>query len=264
MLEIKNITKTFNLTGNIEDKKTALDNVSITVNDGDFITIIGGNGSGKSTLMNIIAGVFPPDSGNIILDGLDLTKLSEHKRAAYLGRVFQDPMLGSASNMSALENLEIAYRRGQRQRLVWGFKQEHKELFEKELAKFDLGLEKRLDQKVGMMSGGQRQALTLLMATIKKPKLLLLDEHTAALDPKTADKVLGFTDKIVKEHNLTTLMITHNMADAIHYGNRLIMLNEGKIILDVANEEKEKLTVEQLLLRFKENKNVLDDKLVLG
>ena len=265
MLEIKNITKVFNLTGNDEDKKIALNDVSITINDGDFITIIGGNGSGKSTLMNIIAGVFPPDSGDIILDGVSLNKLSEYKRAKYLGRVFQDPMLGTASNMSVLENLEIAYRRGNRQRLVWGFKKEHVKIFEQELIKFDLGLEQRLGQKVGLLSGGQRQALTLLMATIKKPKLLLLDEHTAALDPKTADKVLVFTDKIVKEHNLTTLMITHNMADALHYGNRLIMLNEGKVILDVANEEKSKLTVEALLSIFKESKNVvLDDKMILG
>ena len=265
MLEIKNVTKIFNLTGNVEDKKVALDNVSLKVNDGDFITIIGGNGSGKSTLMNLIAGVFLPDSGNIILDGEELTKLSEHKRAKYLGRVFQDPKQGTAANMSMLENLEIAYRRGERQRLVWGFKQEHKKIFESELAKFDLGLENRLEQKVGMMSGGQRQALTLLMATIKKPKLLLLDEHTAALDPKTADKVLMFTDKIVKENNLTTLMITHNMKDALTYGNRLVMLNEGKIILDVAKEEKDKLTVEDLLARFKASKDiVLDDKMILG
>lgn len=264
MLAIKNTTKIFNLTGNIEDKKVALDNISLTIKDGDFVTIIGGNGSGKSTLMNIIAGVFPPDSGTIMLDDVELTKLSEYKRAKFLGRVFQDPMLGTAANMSVLENLEIALRRGNKQRLVWGFKQEHKELFIKELTKFDLGLETRLNQKVGMMSGGQRQALTLLMATIQKPKLLLLDEHTAALDPKTTDKVLKFTDKIVKEHNLTTLMITHNMQDALSYGNRLIMLNEGHIILDVEGEEKKQLTVEQLLSIFKENKNILDDKLILG
>lgn len=252
MLEIKNITKTFNLTGNQEDKRIALDNISLTINDGEFVTIIGGNGSGKSTLMNIISGVLQPDEGQVFIDGVNVTKIKEHKRAKFLGRVFQDPMMGTAGDMSVLENMEIAYRRGKVHTLKWGFKKENKEIFKKELSRFDLGLETRLDQKVKLMSGGQRQALTLLMATMQKPSILLLDEHTAALDPKTAKKVLHLTRKIVEENQLTTLMITHNMRDALHYGNRLVMLHGGHILHDFSKEEKEKLQPEDLLKMFDE------------
>ena len=264
MLKINNVTKIFNLTGNKEDIKVALNDLSLTINDGDFITVIGGNGSGKSTLMNIISGTLKPDNGTIYLNDENITKLKEYKRAKYLGRVFQDPRVGSASNMSILENLEIAYRRGKRHGLKWGFKKENKELFIKELKDFDLNLENRLTQKVGLLSGGQRQALTLLMATLNKPQILLLDEHTAALDPKTAHKVLEITNKIVTENKLTTLMITHNMNDAIKYGNRLIMLDSGKIIFDVSGKEKENLTVEILLEKFKSTQNILTDKLILN
>lgn len=251
MLQIENVTKVFNLTGAKEDKRIALDNISLNIEDGEFVTVIGGNGSGKTTLMNIIAGVFKPDSGSIILNGKDITKESEYKRAQYLGRVFQDPMMGTAGDMSVLENLEIAYRRGNKHSpFKWGFKKANKAVFAEELERFGLGLETRLNQKVGLMSGGQRQALTLLMASLKKPEVLLLDEHTAALDPKTAKKVLQLTDKIVKENNLTTLMITHNMKDALTYGTRLIMFHSGHIILDVKGEEKSRLSVEDLLEKF--------------
>jgi len=252
MLQINNVTKVFNLTGNAEDKRVALDNVSLDVKEGEFVTIIGGNGSGKSTLMNIISGVLQPDVGNVIIDGMDVTKVPEHKRAKYIGRVFQDPMMGTAGDMSVLENLEIAIRRGNKHTLRWGFSAKNKELFIKELTGFDLGLETRLNQKVKLMSGGQRQALTLLMATLKRPSLLLLDEHTAALDPKTAKKVLLLTQKIVEENKLTTIMITHNMRDAITYGNRLIMLHGGHILFDVSGEEKAKLKPEDLLKKFDE------------
>ena len=329
MLELRNVTKTFNLTGNKEDLRVALDNITLQIESGEFVTVIGGNGSGKSTTMNIITGSLKPDSGQVLLNEVDVTKMNEHQRAAYFGHVFQDPMVGTCGDMSVLENLEIAYRRGRKHSpFLWGFKKSHKEEFIRELKRFDLGLEDRLDQKVGVMSGGQRQALTLLMATmrnkpthrmvkrdyikfsekdhdlakqefeevykkasleyknkkalIKKDKslsrenrkqklyeayqdfdreirqfdltkqILLLDEHTAALDPKTAKKVLELTDKIVHDNQMTTLMITHNMKDAITYGNRLIMFHLGHIIYDVRGEEKAKLTVEDLLKRFDE------------
>ena len=328
MLELRNVTKAFNLTGNKEDLRVALDHVNLQIESGEFVTIIGGNGSGKSTTMNIITGVLKPDSGQVLLNNVDVTKMDEHQRASYFGHVFQDPMMGTAGDMSVLENLEIAYRRGRKHSpFLWGFKKSHKEDFIRELKRFDLGLEGRLNQKVGVMSGGQRQALTLLMATMRnKPthrtvkrdyirfcekdpvvakkefedvynkalkvykakkaeikklplsfkekkekrivayeefdkeirqfdltkQILLLDEHTAALDPKTAKKVLELTDKIVKENQMTTLMITHNMKDAITYGNRLIMFHTGHIIFDVRGEEKAKLTVEDLLKKFDE------------
>ena len=327
MLELRNVTKSFNLTGNKEDLRIALDHINLQIESGEFVTIIGSNGSGKSTTMNIITGLTKPDEGKVLLNDVDITKMNEHQRAGWFGHVFQDPMMGTSGDMSVLENLEIAYRRGRRHSpFKWGFKKSHKAEFIKELKRFDLGLEDRLNQKVGVMSGGQRQALTLLMATIRnKPthkmvkkdyitfsekdhevakrefeevynpaledykkqvslikkdktlsrkerkakieeaynifdkkvrkfdltkQILLLDEHTAALDPKTAKKVLELTDKIVKENEMTTLMITHNMKDAITYGNRLIMFHMGHIILDVKGEEKQKLTIEQLLEKF--------------
>ena len=335
MLELRNVTKTFNLTGSVEDERVALDNISLAIKPGEFVTIIGGNGSGKSTTLNIVSGVLTPDQGKVLLNDVDITKMKEYRRAAYFGRVFQDPMVGTASNMSVIENLEIAYQRGRRHSpLIWGFKKADKEYFIEELRRFDLGLENRLGQKVGVMSGGQRQALTLLMATIrnrpslrmmkrdyikfsqidsqkaeqefndelnknkeillkrreeikksdlsfkeKKIKLkeakfdfdkamlakfdltkqiLLLDEHTAALDPKTAKKVLELTDKIVKENHMTTLMVTHNMKDALTYGDRLIMFHSGHIILDVSGKEKAKLKVDDLLKMFDE----ADEKLL--
>lgn len=330
MLELRNVTKTFNLTGAAEDERIALDNITLQIKPGEFVTIIGGNGSGKSTTLNIISGTLTPDKGKVLLNGRDITGLSENRRAAYFGRVFQDPMLGTASEMSVLENLEIAYNRGRNHSpFKWGFSKSDRKYFIEELKRFDLGLEDRLNQKVGVMSGGQRQALTLLMATIRnrpnfrmmkrdyilfsgKPKeeakqeyetafnenkaildkkiaeiksnpslnkaekkeqinsakfefdktirarfdltkqILLLDEHTAALDPKTARKVLELTNKTVKENNLTTLMVTHNMKDAITYGDRLIMFHLGHIILDISGEEKKKLTVEKLLKMFED------------
>lgn len=266
MLKVENIVKTFNLTGNAEDIRVALNNVSLEVNEGDFITIIGGNGSGKSTLMNIISGVFLPDSGHVYIDNECVDKLKEHQRAKYLGRVFQDPMMGTSANMSVLENCELAIRRGQRRSAFkWGFTKDHYHFFEQEMIKLDLGLESRMNQKVGLLSGGQRQALTLLMASFEKPKILLLDEHTAALDPKTAEKVMTITNEIVTSEHITTLMITHNMKDAIKYGNRLIMLNNGSIILDIKGEEKAKLSVEDLLKKFSENSEVvMNDKLILS
>ena len=248
MLELKNICKTFN-PGTI-NAKTALNDLSLTLADGDFVTVIGGNGAGKSTMLNAIAGVFPVDSGSILIDGQDVTKLPEHKRAAFIGRVFQDPMMGTAPSMWIEENLALAARRGQRRGLSWGVTKEEKEQYRELLGGLGLGLESRLTTKVSTLSGGQRQALTLLMATLKRPKLLLLDEHTAALDPKTAAKVMELTDRIVREGQLTTLMITHNMRDAIQYGNRLIMLHDGHVILDIAGEEKKKLTVPDLLEQF--------------
>ena len=250
MLEIKNIYKTFNV--GTQNEKRALNGVSITLNDGDFVTVIGGNGAGKSTTLNAIAGVWPVDSGNILIDGVDITKLSEFKRAKYLGRVFQDPMTGTAATMSILENMAIAARRGKRRGLKWGVTKEEKDLYMEMLKKIDLGLEDRLTSKVGLLSGGQRQALTLIMATIQKPQLLLLDEHTAALDPKTAKKVLELTDEVISENKLTAIMITHNMKDAIQYGNRLVMMHEGKIIYDVSGEEKKNLKVADLLVKFEQ------------
>lgn len=248
MLEIKDISKTFH-PGTIHAKH-ALQNLSLTLNDGDFVTVIGGNGAGKSTLMNAVTGVFSIDSGSIILDGEDITSLSEHKRAKYFGRVFQDPMMGTAPNMQIEENLALAFRRGKRHGLGWGISDAERKQYREALGRLDLGLEDRMTSKVGLLSGGQRQALTLLMATLVRPKMLLLDEHTAALDPKTADKVLALTDEIVSEENLTTLMVTHNMKNAIDYGNRLIMMWDGRVILDIGGEDKKKLTVEALLEEF--------------
>ena len=337
MLELKNVTKVFNLTGRNEDIRVALDHVDLQIESGEFVTIIGGNGSGKSTSMNIISGVMKPDSGSVLLNQVDITNLGEHERAAYFGRVFQDPMMGTCGDMSVLENLEIAYRRGRKHSPIkWGFAKENKKYFIEELKRFGLGLETRLNQKVGVMSGGQRQALTLLMATIRnKPthkmirrdyimfcekkkevaekefdsvyipakeeflklkkeikkdksltreerndkiakayqefdskvrqfdltkQILLLDEHTAALDPKTAKKVLKLTDRIVKENQMTTLMVTHNMRDAITYGTRLIMFHSGHIIYDVRGEEKQKLTVDDLLKKFDEADALLENQ----
>lgn len=250
MLEIQDVHKTFNA-GTINEK-VALNGVNLNLNPGDFVTIIGGNGAGKSTTLNAIAGVWSIDSGKIVIDGVDITKLSEHKRAAFLGRVFQDPMTGTAATMSIEENMAIAARRGQRRGLGWGITKKERESFKESLKTLDLGLEDRLSSKVGLLSGGQRQAITLLMASLKKPKLLLLDEHTAALDPKTAAKVLALSDKIISDHNLTAMMVTHNMKDAILHGNRLIMMHEGKIIYDVSGEEKKQLKVSDLLAKFEE------------
>lgn len=248
MLEIKNVYKTFN-PGTINEK-VALNNLSLTLNDGDFVTVIGGNGAGKSTMLNAISGVWKPDCGSIIIDGNDVTNMPEHKRARFLGRVFQDPMMGTAADMSIQENMALAIRRGRIRGLSWGITEKEKAYFREELASLDLGLESRVTSKVGLLSGGQRQAVTLLMATLKKPRLLLLDEHTAALDPKTAAKVLELSEKIIKEHSLTALMVTHNMKDAIRYGNRLVMMHEGRIIFDVSGQEKQNLTVEELVEKF--------------
>lgn len=249
MLQIKNVHKTFN-PGTINEKK-ALNGLDLHLKEGDFVTVIGGNGAGKSTMLNMVAGVYPVDCGNIIIDGVDVTKLPEHKRAKYIGRVFQDPMTGTAASMQIVENLALASRRGKRRGLAPGVRSKEKAGYIEMLKSLDLGLETRLTSKVGLLSGGQRQAVTLLMATLKKPKLLLLDEHTAALDPKTAKKVLDLTEKIVEENHLTTIMITHNMKDAIAIGNRLIMMNDGKIIYDVEGEEKKALTTADLLAKFK-------------
>ena len=264
MLEIQNIHKTFNK-GTINEK-VALNGVNLNLNPGDFVTIIGGNGAGKSTTLNAIAGVWAVDEGKIIVDGTDITRLSEHKRAVYLGRVFQDPMTGTAATMSIEENMAIAARRGERRGLGWGISRKEREDYREQLRELDLGLEDRLSSKVGLLSGGQRQAITLLMAALKKPKLLLLDEHTAALDPKTAAKVLDISDKIIVEHSLTAMMVTHNMRDAIAHGNRLIMMYEGRVGLDIAGEEKKKLTVEDLLAKFGQatGSDEADDKLLLG
>lgn len=264
MLEIKNVTKVFN-PGTINEK-LALDNFSLTLEDGDFVTVIGGNGAGKSTMMNAIAGAWPVDQGQILIDKTDVTRLPEHKRAKFLGRVFQDPMTGTAATMGIEENLALARRRGSRRTLRIGITKKEREEYRELLKILGLGLENRLTTKVGLLSGGQRQALTLLMASLQKPKLLLLDEHTAALDPKTAAKVLETTEYIVSKDHLTTLMITHNMKDAITHGNRLIMLMDGKIILDIKGEEKKKLTVSDLLRKFEEasGEAFADDKAILG
>lgn len=264
MLEIKEIYKTFNK-GTVNEKH-ALNGVNLTLNEGDFCTVIGGNGAGKSTTLNAIAGVWPVDSGAIIIDGKDVSGLSEHKRAPYLGRVFQDPMTGTVADMEIIENLALAARRGKRRGLSWGVKAKEREKYRELLAEFELGLEDRMSSKVGLLSGGQRQAITLLMATLQKPKLLLLDEHTAALDPKTASKVLELSDKIIKENNLTALMVTHNMKDAIVHGNRLIMMNNGKVILDISGGEKKKLTVDELLKKFEmvSNSKLENDRMLLS
>ncbi len=264
MLDVKNIRKTFNA-GTVNEK-AALRGVSLRLEDGDFVTVIGGNGAGKSTLLNAIAGTWLVDEGSISIGGTDVTRLPEHKRAQYIGRVFQDPMMGTAATMQIEENLALAARRGRARTLRRGITREEREKYRELLKILDLGLEDRLTTKVGLLSGGQRQALTLLMATLKRPQLLLLDEHTAALDPKTAAKVLDATERIVNKDKLTTLMITHNMKDAIVHGNRLIMMYEGRIVVDVSGEEKKKLTVEQLLSLFSKasGSDEADDKLLLG
>ena len=264
MLKIENVWKTFN-PGTVNEK-VALQCLNLTMNEGDFVTVIGGNGAGKSTMLNAIAGVFPVDSGKITIGGVDVTNLPEYKRAKYIGRVFQDPMMGTAATMQIEENLALAARRGQSRTLVPGITKADRENYREQLKILDLGLENRLTAKVGLLSGGQRQALTLLMATLQQPKLLLLDEHTAALDPKTAAKVLSATQRIVEKSHLTTLMITHNMRDAINYGNRLIMMYEGHILVDVAGDEKKKLTVEHLLDLFSEasGSDEVSDKMVLS
>jgi len=264
MLEIKHLTKVFGA-GTVNEK-TALSKVDLTLRDGDFVTVIGGNGAGKSTLLNSIAGVFPIDEGHIYLDKHDITRLPEHKRAKYLGRVFQDPMMGTAADMNIEENLALAYRRGRRRTLKWGVMNPERSTYRELLRQLDLGLEDRMTDKVGLLSGGQRQALTLLMATLQAPKLLLLDEHTAALDPKTAEKVLSMTQRLVSQSQLTTLMITHNMQDAIHYGNRLIMMNEGRIAVDIAGEEKQKLTRDDLIALFAQSsgKALTSDRMLLS
>ena len=264
MLELKGLYKTFNA-GTVNEKR-AINGLNLTLEDGDFVTVIGGNGAGKSTMLNLISGVFPADAGTITLNGVDITGLPEHKRARYLGRVFQDPMMGTAATMQIEENLALAARRGKRRTLRPGISRAERENYREQLKILDLGLENRLTAKVGLLSGGQRQALTLLMATLRQPKLLLLDEHTAALDPKTAAKVLEATERIVTRSNLTTLMITHNMRDAIAYGNRLIMMYDGHIVVDVSGEQKKNLTVEQLLNLFVQasGSNEVNDKLFLS
>ncbi|MBP5594917.1 ABC transporter ATP-binding protein [Pseudobutyrivibrio sp.] len=250
MLNAINLQKTFN-PGTINEK-VALAGATLHLEEGEFCTVIGGNGAGKSTFLNAVAGVWPVDGGQILIDGTDVTGLPEHMRAKYLGRVFQDPMTGTAASMQIDENMALAARRGKSRGLSWGVTKAERGKYHEMLKELGLGLEDRLTAKVGLLSGGQRQALTLLMATIQKPKLLLLDEHTAALDPKTAAKVLEITDMLIKEHNLTAMMVTHNMRDAIRYGNRLIMMNEGKVILNISGEEKKKLTIEDLLHKFEE------------
>ncbi len=264
MLKISGLCKTFH-PGTV-NAKTALDGLDLHIQEGDFVTVIGGNGAGKSTLLNAIAGVWKPDAGSIVLDGVDVTNMPEYKRAAFLGRVFQDPMMGTAPDMEIAENLAIAARRGTKRRLRWGVRKQEREQYQAMLASLELGLESRISSKVGLLSGGQRQAVTLLMATLQKPKLLLLDEHTAALDPKTAAKVLELTDRIVEENHLTTLMITHNMRDAIVHGNRLIMMHEGRIVVDISGEDKQQLTVEYLLELFVKASGSLfaDDRAILS
>ena len=264
MLKICNIHKVFN-PGTVNEK-VALKGLELHLQPGDFVTVIGGNGAGKSTMLNCVAGVYPVDAGQILIDGVDVTKLPEYKRAKYIGRVFQDPMMGTAATMQIEENLALAARRGQGRGLGAGITKAEREAYKEQLKILDLGLEERLTSKVGLLSGGQRQALTLLMATLQKPKLLLLDEHTAALDPKTAQKVLDATQRIVEKDGLTTLMITHNMRDAIAYGNRLIMMYDGHVVVDVSGEEKKKLTVEQLLALFSQasGSDEANDKLLLS
>lgn len=258
MLKLQDIYKTFNA-GTVNEK-CAVDGVNLTLEDGDFVTVIGGNGAGKSTLLNLIAGVYPVDQGKILLNETDLTPLAEHRRAKFLGRVFQDPMMGTAATMEIEENLALAYRRGKCRGLGHGISSAERKLYKEKLETLGLGLEDRMNAKVGLLSGGQRQALTLLMATLQKPDLLLLDEHTAALDPKTADKVLQLTQEIVDRDHLTTLMVTHNMKNAIQYGNRLIMMDSGRVVVDIRGEEKKNLTVRDLLEKF----HIESDRMLLS
>ena len=262
MIKIENISKTFET--NTINEKVALDDISLVINDGDFVSVIGSNGAGKSTLLNAIAGVFSIDKGQIFIDDIDVTNIPEYKRASYIGRVFQNPLVGTASDMWIEENLALANRRGKKRGLKQGISDKERKQYYEILKDFDLGLENRMTTKVGLLSGGQRQALTLLMATIQKPSLLLLDEHTAALDPKTADKVLQLTDKVVRDNKLTTFMVTHNMKDALKYGNRLIMMDNGHIILDVSGKEKEKLEVNDLLKKFETLGGVVNDNMILN
>jgi len=264
MLVVENLHLTFHPGTPVENH--ALRGVCLSLNAGDFVTVIGGNGAGKSTLLSGIAGTYPPDTGRVNIDGTDVTHLPEHKRAIYLGRVFQDPMRGTVANMNIEENLALAYRRGARRGIRWYISSKERKLYRERLATLELGLENRMADKAGLLSGGQRQALTLLMATLKEPKLLLLDEHTAALDPKTAPKVLEIGDRIISEHNLTTMMVTHNMRDAIRHGNRLIMMSAGNIVLDISGEEKKKLTVEGLIAKFSQasGEEFTGDQALLG
>ena len=264
MLDITDVRKTFNV--KTVNERIALDGISLHLEAEDFVTVIGGNGAGKSTLLNAIAGVWPVDSGSIVIDGRDITGMPEHKRAIVLGRVFQDPMMGTAATMQIEENLALAARRGDSRTLKTGITREERAAYRDQLAQLGLGLEDRMTAKVGLLSGGQRQALTLLMATLKKPKLLLLDEHTAALDPRTAAKVLELSEKIIRENHLMTLMVTHNMKDAIRYGNRLIMMNEGRIILDISGEEKKQLTIERLMEAFAKasGETFVNDRMLLS
>ena len=264
MLDILNVRKIFN--AKTVNERIALNDVSLHLDDQDFVTVIGGNGAGKSTLLNAVAGVWPVDGGRILVDGTDLAGMPEHKRAAMLGRVFQDPMMGTAATMQIEENLALAARRGQKRTLKAGITREERNAYRDQLAELGLGLENRMTAKVGLLSGGQRQALTLLMATLKKPRLLLLDEHTAALDPRTAAKVLDLSEKIIRENHLMTMMVTHNMKDAIRYGNRLIMMNEGRIILDVSGEQKKQLTIELLMDAFAKasGESFVNDRMLLS
>lgn len=262
MLRIQHVSKTFNA-GTITEKK-ALHDLSLDLAPGDFVTVIGGNGAGKSTLLNLIAGVYTADEGTIVLDSRDISALKEYERAAFFGRVFQDPMRGTAATMQIEENLALAYRRGKRRTLRWGISSAERRLYREKLAVLGLGLENRMSAKVGLLSGGQRQALTLLMATLQKPRLLLLDEHTAALDPKTAQKVLDLTEEIIHRDKLTAFMVTHNMKNAIRYGNRLIMMHEGRIIYDVSGEEKKNIQVADLLKKFENTDGTLNDRMLLG
>ena len=262
MLRIQHVSKTFNA-GTITEKK-ALHDLCLDLAPGDFVTVIGGNGAGKSTLLNLIAGVYTADEGTIVLDGRDISALKEYERAAFFGRVFQDPMRGTAATMQIEENLALAYRRGKKRTLRWGISSAERRLYREKLAVLGLGLENRMSAKVGLLSGGQRQALTLLMATLQKPRLLLLDEHTAALDPKTAQKVLDLTEEIIHRDKLTAFMVTHNMKNAIRYGNRLIMMHEGRIIYDVSGEEKKNIQVADLLKKFENTDGTLNDRMLLG
>lgn len=262
MLEIINVSKTFNI-GTINEKK-ALNKLSLKLNPGDFVTIIGGNGAGKSTMLNMIAGVYPIDGGQIIIDGVDISRMPEHKRAKYIGRVFQDPMMGTSAGMQIDENLALAFRRGEKRGLSWGIKKSEKELYKEILAKLGLGLQTRMTSKVGLLSGGQRQALTLLMATMETPELLLLDEHTAALDPKTSKKIMEITNRIVTENHITTLMITHNIRDALDFGNKTIVMNSGKIMTVLEGDMRKNMTIADVMKLYSGTDAVLSDKMILG